>query len=65
MKCPRCGKEFIDEWELFEHQHECAVSCFTCEHSKVASLQEPCASCKDRDKWEQGRTWKCKRKQQG
>ena len=65
MKCPRCGKEFIDDWEMFEHENECAVSCFTCEHSKVASLQEPCASCKDWDKWEQGRTWKCKRKQQG
>jgi len=65
MKCPRCGKELIDEWEMFEHENECAVSCFTCKHSKVASLQEPCASCKDRNKCEQGRTWKCKRKQQG
>lgn len=65
MKCPRCGKELIDEWEMFEHENECAVSCFTCEHSKVASLQEPCASCNGRDKWKQGGTWKCKRKQQG
>ena len=65
MKCPRCGKELIDEWEMFAHANECAVSCFTCEHSKVSSLQEPCASCNGRDKWEQGRTWKCKRKQQG
>ena len=46
MKCPRCGKEFIDNWEMFEHEHECAVSCFTCEHSKVASLQEPCVVAK-------------------
>ena len=59
--------ECIDDFEKMaeENDKELVRSCFTCEHSKVASLQEPCASCNGRDKWEQGRTWKCKRKQQG
>lgn len=65
MKCPMCGKQYIDEWELFEHQHECTVSCQTCKHQNVLTTDEPCTSCKDRDKWEQGGTWKCKRKRQG
>ena len=52
-KCPRCGKQYLDDWEMFEHEHNCAVSCFTCKHSKTASLQDPCAGCRNRDKWEE------------
>ena len=52
MKCPRCGKELIDEWEMFEHANECAVSCYNCKHSAVAANKEPCKSCWNRSKWE-------------
>ena len=45
----------IDEWEMFEHEHECSVSCFNCEHKRVAPREEPCASCRNRNNWKERR----------
>ena len=50
-KCPNCGKVFIDEWEMFVHEHECAVSCYTCKHRDTPGREEPCLNCWNRSKW--------------
>ena len=53
-KCPKCGKQFIDEWEQFEHEFDCRVSCFTCIHGAVPSNAEPCKSCTNRCNGKEG-----------
>jgi hypothetical protein len=52
-KCPRCRKTLIDEWELFEHERSCSISCFNCEYKRVAPSKEPCVSCRNRSNWKE------------
>lgn len=57
-KCPKCGKECIDEWELFSHEHEESISCFTCKDRDTPMLKEPCKNCWNRAKWERRKDYK-------
>jgi ribosomal protein S8 len=46
--------EYIDDFEKMEEDNEKELvrSCFNCKHNKVAINKEPCASCRNRRKWE-------------
>ena len=49
-------EEIIDDFERMDMELEEGVkSCFNCEHSKVASNQEPCAGCRNRSNWKEGK----------
>jgi hypothetical protein len=47
--------EYIDDFEKMEAEIEqkSKNSCYNCKYSTVPANKEPCASCRNRNKWEE------------
>lgn len=53
-RCPRCGQEVLDDFELMEvHMSQCGVSCRTCADTKSRVLDKTknCYYCNGYKKW--------------